>query len=118
MLTGIRSRPLHFWRAVVQRGARLVAPAARRLQEPSRDDSEHHPSGQQREGLAPTEVLDVVQQPVSVRLDEVAPDALDAVRGLFGKPGRRLLALLAQFLADAAQVRAGRADLLARLRGA
>src|SRR4051794_18157219 len=98
--------------------ARAVPLTARRLEEPRRREAEREPAGDHRPRLPPGEVLDVAQDPVGVRLAEVAAAALGALGGLVRQLGRRVLALLAELLADRAQVGGGRLDLPAEPRGA
>src|SRR4051812_204443 len=105
-------------RRVVARAPLLVALTARRLHEAGRRESEREPAGHDRPRLPACEVLDVVQDAVGIRLGQVAPEPLRAVRGLLGELRGRVLALLAQLLADTAEVACRGRDLLAGLCGA
>ena len=111
-------RVLGMVRSVGRCRPRSVPPAAGGLEEARGGDAQHHASGQHRQRLAATEVLDVTQNPVRVRLAQVTADSLDPIRGLVGQPGGSVLALLAQLLSHAPEVGAGRADPLTGLRRA
>src|SRR4051794_12415061 len=95
--------------------ALLVALSARRLQEPCSGDAEHQSANGKRPRPAAAEVLDVGQQLVTVRVVQPAADALDVAGGLIRDPRRLVLALLAQLLADGANVPGRRMHALAEI---
>ena len=84
--------------------APVVAVATGCLQKPRRCEAEQQSAREHRHWLSAPEVLDVRDNPVRVRLLQVAADALTALGGLIGKPRRRLLALPPQLVADRADI--------------
>src|SRR5688572_16685038 len=68
--------------------AALIPPAARRLQEPRGDETQRQPAEGDRPRLTTSEVLDVPQKRVGVRVLQVSAESLAALRGLVGQAGR------------------------------
>src|SRR5918994_3430178 len=113
-------RPLAIGVALVVRVAlvALVALAARGLQEARGGEPDDDADPDHRHRLPAAEVLDVAQEAVGVGLGQVAAHAICVISDPVGRPGLRVLALLAQVLAGAAQRLRRGADLLAGLRRA
>src|SRR3954469_209961 len=98
--------------------ARLVAPAAGRLEEARGDEPEREATRDHRPRAVAAEVLDVAQDRVAIGALEVVAERLRALRGLLSQLRRLLLALAAQVLAHAAPVAGHATDALAGLRRA
>ena len=99
-------------------GARLVAAATRRLQKARGRDPEHEAAGDDRPRLPAPEVLEVTQDRLAVGTLQIVAQRLRALRGLIGQLRRLGLALLAQLVADAADVLRHRRHAPARVGGA
>src|SRR3954466_12725319 len=95
--------------------AAAVTLPARRLQEARGGQSHDHGAREHGPRLAPAEVLDVVQDPVTVRVPQVSGGPVEAIGRLLGDVGGSFLALIAKLLPDRANVLGRAADALAGL---